>query len=279
MVKLIATDLDGTLLLPDHMSVSEENAEALRLASEKGIKIVIASGRTNDVFPAGVRKLKFIDYALTSNGSSLVTFDTETGEVIDQSSVTEMPYDVWKYVFESMTAAGADPEIYSCGRSFMDSHRCDRYGIGLLPDELVAELKSHITFVDDVRDTLMGKSAEKVCALTIPEENRAELTNLLRCDERLEVTSSIPGNIEVNLKGTSKGRAIAMLCERLGITADEVMTLGDAGNDVEMLKFAGYSVAMGNANAEARAVSKYVTGTNAEHGVAQAIYKYAIKSE
>lgn len=279
MIKLIATDLDGTLLLPDHVSVSRENADALRAASEQGIKIVIASGRTHEVFPAGVRNLEFIDYALMSNGSSLMAFDTKTGEPMSHSPVTEIPYDVWDPVFRMMSDAGADPEIYAFGRSFMDLYRGERYGSGLLPDALVAELKSHITFVDDVTETLRGRSIEKICALTIPEENRADLTDALVSDDRLEVTSSIPGNIEVNLRGTSKGRALAMLCDALDITSDEVMALGDAENDIEMLKFAGCSVAMGNATDEAKSVSLYVTETNAEHGVAKAIYKYAIKSE
>ncbi|MBE6708159.1 MAG: HAD family phosphatase [Ruminococcaceae bacterium] len=279
MIKLIATDLDGTLLLPDHVSVSDENARALRAASEQGIRIVIASGRTHEVFPAGVRELEFIDYALTSNGSSLMIFDTKTGEPKEQRSVTEMPCDVWNFVYDSMVSAGADPEVYACGKSFMDAEMGDRYGSGLLPDALVAELKSHITFVDDVKETLVGKSAEKVCALTVPEENRASLMAVLENDGRLEITSAIPGNIEVNLKGTSKGRAIAMLCDMLGIMPDEVMAFGDADNDVEMLKYAGFSVAMGNAKDEAKAVCRYVTETNENDGVAKAIYKYAIKPE
>ncbi len=279
MIKLIATDLDGTLLLPDHVSVSEENVKALKAASEQDIKIVIASGRTHEVFPAGIRSIPFIDYALMSNGSSLMAFDSATGEPISHSPVTEMPYDLWTSAFDIIDAAGAHPEIYAFGRSFMDESRRDHFASPIIAPALVAELKSHVTFVDDVKETLRGRSIEKICVLAVPDETRETMTNALLADQRLEITTSIPGNVEVNLHGTGKGKALAMLCDALDITPDEVMALGDAGNDIDMLNFAGYSVAMANATDEAKAASKYITASNVEHGVAEAIYKYALESK
>lgn len=268
-IKLIATDLDGTLLSPDHVSVSDENRRMLRRAAESGVKIVIASGRTDDVFPHDVRTLGFIDYALVSNGSSMISYPDMT-----HTAVSELSYDVWLDIYEKMTAAGADPEIYAHGKSYMDSFRVDRYASSLLSPALVNELKSHITAVDDVRCALRDSSIEKLCVLRVPEDSLDTLTQALFDDERISCTSSIPGNIEVNSAGTSKGAALSVLCRNLGITPDEVMTIGDAGNDIEMLKFAGCSVAMGNASEAAKSAAKYTTDSNNADGVAKAVQKY-----
>lgn len=276
MIKLIATDLDGTLLMPDHVSVSDENIEALKAASERGIKTVIASGRTYEVFSEDVRGLCFIDYAVMSNGASLMRFDTVTGNPLTHSPVTELPYYVWEKVYKIMSDAGADPEIYAFGKSFMDAERQCRYTSDLLPDELVAELLSHISFVDDVLETLKGRSIEKICSLSVPENTRAALESALYNNDSLTVTTSIPGNIEVNYRGTNKGVALAKLCELLDIHPSEVMAFGDAENDIEMLKFAGYSFAMGNASPKVKAISRYTALPNSEHGVAAAIREYAL---
>lgn len=271
-IKLIATDLDGTLLSPDHVSVSPANAEQLRRASEAGVKIVIASGRTDDVFPADVRALDFIDYAIVSNGASMISYPE-----LRHTPVSEMPYEVWCEVYDRVAAAGADPEIYAEGRSFMDRHRIDRYASPLLTPALVEELKSHITAVDDVKRCLAGRSIEKLCVLTVPENTRQGLTKSLFADERISCTSSIPGNVEVNARGTSKGAALAILADSLGFSPGEVMALGDAGNDIEMLRFAGCSVAMANGSETARTTARYTTSSNADDGVARAIRKFVFE--
>ena len=161
MVKLIALDLDGTLLMPDHDTVSEENITALREASAKGIKIAIASGRTYGVFSRGVMELDVVDYAIMSNGAAIMTFNNEIEDHDRRAEgripVTEMPYELWCEVFDVMTKHGADPEIYAFGDSHMDRERADRYASGLLTPALVEELKSHINFTDDVRELLRGQ--------------------------------------------------------------------------------------------------------------------------
>jgi len=277
MIKLIATDLDGTLLRADSVTVSDENITALRAASAQGIKIVIASGRTHGVFSEGVAKLDIVDYAIMSNGAAIMEY--ENGKALDRIPVTEMPYEVWTNAYDLIADAGAYPEMYACGRSYMDEAWECNFTSPIIVPALVAELKSHAGFVPDAKAELCGMPAEKICVLSVPEENRESLMASLAADERICCTNAIPGNLEVNAAGTNKGNALAMLCEKLGISPDEVMAFGDASNDIAMLRFAGCSVAMGNASDEVKKICRYVTGTNVEHGVAQAIYKYAIKSE
>ena len=277
MIKLIATDLDGTLLCSDSVTVSDENIAALRTASDRGIKIVIASGRTHGVFSKGVAELDMVDYAIMSNGAAIMEY--RGGKALNRIPVTEMPYEVWTNAYDLISDAGAYPEMYAQGRSYMDEAWRDNFTSPIISPALVAELKSHAGFVPDTKAELYGEPAEKICVLSVPEETRGSLTKAIEADDRICYTNAIPGNLEVNAKGTNKGNALSMLCEKLGIAPDEVMAFGDASNDIAMLRFAGCSVAMGNASDEVKNTCRYITGTNAEHGVAQAIYKYAIKSE
>ena len=85
--------------------------------------------------------------------------------------------------------------------------------------------------------------------------------------------------MELNAPGVHKGRALAALAQRLGLTADQVMAFGDADNDLEMLEYARWSFAMGNAAPEAKAAAKHVTGANDEGGVAMAVEEYVLKPD
>ena len=101
-------------------------------------------------------------------------------------------------------------------------------------------------------------------------------------DRRLEalgglvLTSSIPDNIEVNAQGADKGSALRALAERLGIPREKVMALGDNGNDVTMLQYAGVSVAMGDGSPEAKAAARFLTASHDQNGLAQAVRQYAL---
>ena len=93
---------------------------------------------------------------------------------------------------------------------------------------------------------------------------------------QLEITSSIERNMELNALGVSKGRGLMALAERLGLARDQVMAVGDSGNDLTMLEAAGLGVAMGNATREVRHAADVITADNNHDGVAEAIEKYAL---
>ena len=94
----------------------------------------------------------------------------------------------------------------------------------------------------------------------------------------LVLTSSLPDNIEVNALGADKGHALEALAQRLGIPREKVMALGDNGNDVTMLEYAGVSVCMGDGSDSAKAAAKYLTAPHTEDGLAKAIRKFALKN-
>jgi len=103
---------------------------------------------------------------------------------------------------------------------------------------------------------------------------RTELKSTL--DGKLSITTSKPTFLEITNYGVNKGSALTILASRLGIDRENIMAIGDSGNDIEMLQFAKWSVAMENATVEAKAAACFKTGTNNANGVAEAIEKFVL---
>ena len=124
---LIAMDLDGTLLSEDHETISARNREALRAASERGVKIVIASGRTRGVMGSVYAQLPFADYAVTSNGAAV--YDLKTGDRVCYQGI---PYEKWCKVYDIFRRHGSVFEVYADGRAHMERRLFAHYENDLL---------------------------------------------------------------------------------------------------------------------------------------------------
>lgn len=263
MIKLIAMDLDGTLFDADHKTVSERNVLAIKKAHDMGIKIVIASGRTMCQITDVIKKIP-VDYILASNGAASLDKDWN---VITSDG---MDYDCWCEVYNILEEEGIITEVFVDGKTYLKTSQKDYYTSDYIPSELLNELKEVINYCDDIPKALKGKTAEKISSLYVPRckyevvKNKFEQINLA-------VTSSIPFNMEINKKGVNKGTGLNQLCSALGIKADEVMAFGDGNNDVEMLKWAGSSYAMGNAVDEAKKAAKFIADTNYNDGLARIV--------
>ena len=133
---LIAMDLDGTLLSEDHETISARNREALRAASERGVKIVIASGRTRGVMGSVYAQLPFADYAVTSNGAAV--YDLKTGDRVCYQGI---PYEKWCKVYDIFRRHGSVFEVYADGRAHMERRLFVQYENDLLPRDFVENLK------------------------------------------------------------------------------------------------------------------------------------------
>src|SRR5699024_5363474 len=105
---------------------------------------------------------------------------------------------------------------------------------------------------------------------------RTDVLEQLSENPRLEITNSSPMNMEVNAVGVHKARGLETVCRRLGLSMDQVMAMGDSLNDIRMIKEAGLGIAMGNAQDVVKEAADWVTGTNEEDGVAQAIRYWLI---
>ena len=135
-------------------------------------------------------------------------------------------------------------------------------------------LRRHTLLPEDLEAALDGRVVEKFHIYRIPEERRAAVTERVLACGPMTTASAFPGNLELTAPGVNKGAAVQGLCARRGWSADQVMAFGDAGNDLELLSWAGWSFAMANATDQAKAAARYVTGSNTQAGVAMAVERY-----
>lgn len=268
-IKLIVTDLDGTLL-SGPFSVSERNIHAMQSASEQGIRIAIASGRTRSELTPILQQLPFLDYLIQANGATVT--DLKTDKILLSRDI---PYKQWVRLRGLLRSYGAVYMTYCQGASYIESdillhfNRIDPSG------EIVALWRKNKRVIEDATKELVGKGAEKLfIQCCIPEENLLPLRKDLQTVDGIEITSSSPKNLEINAAQVNKGSALAVLCKELRMTPDRIMAFGDADNDLEMLRFVGHSYAMANAEPKVKAAAKFRTARYNEDGVALAIERF-----
>lgn len=273
-IKLIALDMDGTTLQNDHLSISPRTRRAIQTAIEQGILVVPATGRLDSLLPESVMGIEGIRYAITSNGA--VTYDMRTKDRIHSSFIQpELALELLDFLPEDQILV----EIFKDGKLFVDRDYLEalaEYPVPFLHLEFLKSIHSPVVSLQDyVRSD--GDRIEKINLPYVPPEFQNALWNKLSELDSISLTSSVADNMEINDAKANKGEALQKLCEHLHIPAENVMAMGDNGNDIEMLKFAGISVAPANATDAAKAAAKALTRASDEDGVALAIEKYALQ--
>lgn len=265
MIKLVAIDLDGTLLGADHESVTRRTADALHAAQEAGIQLVISTGRMYGNIPESVREACKTDYVISSNGAAV--WDTRRDAIVYGKPIR---YAKAGQIIGLLNREHVYYEMYYQGASYADRSCYDAINRDLLPDWYEKRIRVHSKPVDNALNfAVVGKcDIEKFNIPFLQEETYRKLWNEIAALGGLELVSSLENNIEVNAAGADKGDALMHLCNQLGIDRTEVLAIGDSGNDVQMLGYAGISVAMGNATPHVKTLAGYVCPSNGEDGVA-----------
>lgn len=266
-IKLIALDLDGTLL-DSQKRLSYRNESVLEKCIAQGIWVVPCTGRIWKGVPDFIRDFSGIRYAITTNGA--IIEDVAEGIVLDEHKIKcELALDILEMAKQFHTMY----DVYVGGRAFGESrfmNHMDEYGIEPLIQRMV---RSTRTMVPDVWEKVkeLGEPVEKINYFfgDMAERARARETLCNRGD--VIVTSSVSNNLEINALGATKGEGILRLAAHLGLKPEETMGVGDGGNDVTMMQMAGIGVAMGNADDSLKKIADYVTLANDEDGVAVAI--------
>lgn len=270
MIKLISLDLDGTLLHSDHLTLSDENLKALQEAAKMGIVIVVASGRTTSIIPEILCNPELVKYHVASNGA--VIYDVEKKEVIHKNVID---VETSEKMMAELDKLDLPIEIYSEGKAIMVGSRKNRTYPGL-PEKFKEYLFSVSEFVDTLEEGVKGRSIEKFSVFTIVPEKQEPFKEITGRYGDFEMVRSIADNVDVTAKNADKGYALGVICEKLGIKREEVMAFGDNDNDIGMLKFAEFSVAMGNGSKIAKETAKYITDTNINSGVAKIINEHIL---
>lgn len=271
-IKLVALDLDGTLL-NDEKTITPRTAAAIRKALEQGVTVLPATGRTASGVPEQLTNIPGVRYALTSNGAAVV--DLETGD-----SLVRLPFDAAMALraYDVLEPLGGSLSIFIHGRSYSEA-KPEGQALEIVPQNLRSYFRTTRIEVEDMRQTLRDNAdaIEKFSILypTLEDRDRAWQAVRRACPS-IEITTSIERNMELNAPGVSKGRGLMALAERLDLCPDQVMAIGDSGNDLTMIEAAGLGVAMGNATEEVKAAADVVTADNNHDGVAQAIEDYVL---
>lgn len=266
-IKLIATDIDGTLLSPQRI-ITERSLRAIRAAREKGITVAIATGR----FPENAFLL-LEDYGLRLpivgvNGARIV--DEGLREIANHSMDPEAVRDTIGVLLN----LGSDFFIFGdhaiCTATVQRKHHSE-----LSQGDRIRKLGfRYYHGKEEVKDFVQRHTVYKffVCGnVPLPVVREA-----LSAVKGIDLTQSWVDNIEIMPAGIDKGRGVRDMAEAMGLSMDQVMALGDQDNDIPMLKAAGWGVAMGNASEETKRAARFVTASCAEEGFALALETYAL---
>ncbi|MBZ9622010.1 Cof-type HAD-IIB family hydrolase [Clostridium sp. FP2] len=267
MYKLLAIDMDGTLLNSNKV-ISKGNKAAIKKAIEKGVKVVITSGR-------GLNGLdKFLDevhlrgeneYLIANNGGTIYrTSDFECinykglkGRDLVKAHALSMEFGL------NMIAYTHEGSIASEENEFT---RFETEYVGT-PVKIL-NFNRDVNDEDEITKILFSQTEELLekKMLELPKEFYSEYN----------VVKTMPIVLEVMDKDCNKGYGVKVLGDMLGIKKEEIICIGDEANDIEMITYAGLGIAMGNAIEELKDVAEYVTLDNDNDGVAKAIERFIL---
>lgn len=259
MYRLLAIDLDGTLLAPlPSKHITPRTRQALLQAAGAGITLVIATGQNLAVLQAVCGNLPLKGPQIIENGA--VVADIQ-GNIYHEKL---FPAAYILPTLDTLRLMGFYRAYHTLHRVYVDKDtpRARNWYRPPVPPAIE---------VDDVA-TLYPLPCIKVVGIGAAEtlrEKRQQLEQLFA--GKLYVTQSSFDLVEFLHPGVSKGNALKMIAADLGIAPEEIVAIGDNHNDIGMLQFAGLGVAMAHAHEEVKAAARYVTRSNAEDGVAVVI--------
>ncbi len=266
-IDLIALDLDDTLLRSD-LSISRANLEALREAEEAGVELVLASGRNIHSMRGYADQIglhKAGDFLICSNGAEVLAADT--GKVIER---LVLPPELCREIALTVDASGFPWQVYVDGSVF-----CSEVNPWAVKD---GQLTGQKVLPAGDRENLFLDGQIKFVIPGEPERIVALLGRLSsHFAGRAEVLTSKPYFLEILPLGADKGEALARLATRLGIPMDRVMAIGDAMNDLGMIRAAGWGCAPANATDSIKMAARVVSSlTNEEDAVASLVRTIAL---
>lgn len=290
MIRLIAMDMDGTLLTRDN-KISNKTKEALWKAQEKGVRLVLASGRSYCrllEYAKELRMDKFGGYLLEVNG--LIIYDLKNNQrfIRKQLEAADVKkiftyFSQWDVEFMAQFDDGMfnyNPEsvlqekaMYRKQHHIPDDFPWTGGAFSLLGDHR----KGYPQLYNIKSYEEINRTVNKI-SITYYEDIMEKVSKQAKLDLGNDywVGRTTPKWLEVMPKGITKASGLKKLAERLNISMKEMMAFGDGENDIEMLKATGIGIAMGNAMNEVKNTADDVTLSNNDDGIAYAIQKHGI---
>ena len=264
MIKLIAIDMDGTLL-NSKKELLEETKQYFKNFHNKNTEtlLVLCTGRPESGIRPYLKDLGYLEenhYIISQNGANI--YESQTGKRVMDAFVDSAAIQKWIELGKrhgiSVMGAGVD-YYYSFDE---DPTEWMEFDVKLVSGKLKRIPTKESLNTDFYKILLMGDEEQLSEFETfIPQEWRDEFY-VVRSQKYL---------VEVLTKGVNKAFGLEKLAQKLNIEPSEIAAIGDAANDIEMLEYAGLAIAMGNASEEVKSISDIVTDTNENNGVIKAI--------
>ncbi|RCW69795.1 Cof-type HAD-IIB family hydrolase [Saliterribacillus persicus] len=279
-MKLIATDLDGTLLNEEHQ-ISKENAKALQLAKDHGIEVIVATGRSYEAAKKPLAEVSLKCPIICLNGAKVHDLNEEILKTapLEKESCMKISQichkeNIYIEVFTNKGGFSESREVFIkvmvdialSANADVDPEIVRARAMERFQDE-------EIEITNDLNEVFGREDIEvyKILAFSIDDQQLKRVHEQLKEDELLAITSSGHSNLEFNHPEAQKGIALKWFANKLGIDMIDVMAIGDNLNDLSMIEMAGHGVAMGNAEELIKNSSNFITLSNKENGVAHAI--------
>ena len=268
-IKLVAIDLDGTLL-NDHHEINQPVVDCIKKARRAGVYIVLSTGRPLSGTKSQLEVLGLDnedDYIITYNGA--LVLNTKTWDVVAERSLTRADYLEIDYLARSLNV-----HLHIADKKAMYTANRDISQYTVLESHLV-NMPLHYRTPEEIAENVL---AVKMMMIDDPEILSGAFKKIpAEYFEKYTIVRSTPYFLEVLNSNASKGLALKELSEHLGVKKAEVMAIGDAENDLSMIEFAGTGIAMGNASETVKAAADYTVATNLEDGVKEAFERWVLK--
>ena len=265
--KLLVLDIDGTLTNSKKVITDNTKKELLKI-QERGIKVVLASGRPTPGMTTYAKELnlsKYGSYILSYNGANII--DCKTNEAIFQKT---LPQNIIPKLYEAAIKHNVGIISYEqdcvIAGTDIDKFMEIEARINGIPIRKVEDFANYITF--DVNKCLM--TGEGAYLAQVEEKMKEEF------GQALNIYRSEPFFLEIMPQNVDKAYSLGKLLDHLGITKDEMICIGDGFNDISMLKYAGLGVAMANAQDKVKEIADYITLSNDDDGIVHVIEKFMV---
>ncbi|VFP87084.1 sugar-phosphatase [Candidatus Erwinia haradaeae] len=265
-IKLIAIDMDGTLLNPRN-ELTPKVKKVIKRVNKKGVKVVLATGRPFIGVEYYLNELdlhKDDQYCITNNGSLIQK--TINGECLLEMLLR---FDDYLYFEKLSRILGVHFQALTKTEMFTSNKNISKYTVH---EAWMTGIPLHYCSVDNMDCNL---TFPKVMMLDPPDRLDVAIARIPKnVFQEYTIMKSSPYYLEILDKRANKGAAVQFIAEMLGYSRSEIMAIGDQENDLAMLEYAGTSIAMGNSITQVKSVAKFITKSNEEDGVALAIERF-----
>lgn len=279
-IKMIAVDLDGTLL-NRRGTIDEPTAKTVRAAAKQGICIVVSTGRPIEEVPETELNGLGIDYVVALNGAAI--YKMPAGKCIYRKG---MSAGLAADLIERLQVLEIYPDVFAEHMEYGLGDREEMLDRLSLPSEIRDYIRKHSFFIPDLPNFIRRREMEilKISVSFIHTRDGAvldheETEEILHDFDELTVVSGGGDNMEITCMGVTKGNGMEVVLEREGIPWETVMSVGDSQNDLDLICRSGIGISMSNGDEILKHHADFIVSSNADNGVAEAITLFALRKE